>query len=188
MLEPFSPCPLGTLTASEILAAVGPIREVEWPEVGGADRAFGREGPLAFSGPLLLLVGGSDHPKLTARMIGWLRATGSCSVPVSGLALDSVVVTLLAALVLGAAVAASPHWRRLSAPETEHRNTLTLENAKTPYQLTLSGIRRPEYTAGFLNRCLISAESPKGDADDDSQHAPSGPIMRSRSGNRTRWA
>jgi hypothetical protein len=39
-----------------------------------------------------------------------------------------------------------------AAYRTEHRNALNLENAKTLYPLVFSGIRRPKYRAGFLNR------------------------------------
>ena len=39
-----------------------------------------------------------------------------------------------------------------SATETQHWNTRTLENAKTLCSLAFSGVERPEYRAGFLNR------------------------------------
>jgi hypothetical protein len=67
---------------------------------------------IAFSGLLLLLVGGSGRPRLTAGLIGWLLVYGVMLSAGAWLALDTMAVTRLAALVLAAVVATSTHWRR----------------------------------------------------------------------------
>ena len=66
---------------------------------------------MAFAGLLLLLVGGSSQPKLTAGLIGWILVFGILLSVCVWLALDTDAVTGLAALGLAVVVATSTRWR-----------------------------------------------------------------------------
>jgi hypothetical protein len=68
---------------------------------------------MAVSGLLLLLVGGSGQPKLTARLIGSLLLYGIMLYAGSLLAVDTMILSGLLALILAVVIALSTHWRRL---------------------------------------------------------------------------
>lgn len=72
---------------------------------------------MAFEGLLLLLVGASGQPKLTARLIGWLLVYSVMFRAAAWLALDAMVGTGLAAAVALAVVIAISTHRRRSEPD-----------------------------------------------------------------------